>query len=230
MPEGMSVEVAHHLTEHGGHGGGPHDKSRWQGLLEVGEVLLLAVVAITTAWTGFQAAKWDGRQSLLYGQASRDRFEADAASTLGGQFLVGDSSIFTAWLQAEADGNDRLATILSRRFTPDYKVAFNAWVKTDPLHNAAAPPGPGYMPEYHNPKFAEADRLNAEASLAFNEGSEARENAEKYVRDTVLFATVLFLVAMAQRFKAHAVRLGANGVALGLLVFTLISVFVLPRA
>jgi hypothetical protein len=43
----------------------------------------------------------------------------------------------------------------------------------------------------------EADRLNAEASRMFDEGTAARETADKYVRDTVLFASVLFLVAIA---------------------------------
>ena len=35
----------------------------------------------------------------------------------------------------------------------------------------------------------------------FNQGSAARDNAERYLRDTVLFASVLFLVAIAQRFR-----------------------------
>lgn len=37
--------------------------------MEVMEVVLLALVAIATAWGGCKAAKWEGRQFLLYGRA-----------------------------------------------------------------------------------------------------------------------------------------------------------------
>src|SRR5690242_6435312 len=193
MPEGMNVEVAHHLTE--SEDPGKHH-GRWHETLEMAEVVILAVVAVMTAWSGLQAARWEGRQSLLYGQASRDRFQADAAATLAGQQLSADASMFTALLQAHEDGNAKLQAIYVRRFTPDYRAAFKAWLKTDPFNNPTAPPGPAYMPSYHNPNQQEAARLNAQASATFDEGTQARENADKYVRDTVLFASVLFLVAL----------------------------------
>jgi hypothetical protein len=49
------------------------------------------------------------------------------------------------------------------------------------------------------------------------------------VRDTVLFATVLFLVALAQRFRIRGARLAAGAVAIGVLIFALQSVSSLPR-
>ena len=169
MGEGMNVEVAEHLTHP--HASGHHDRAHE--LLEVIEVVMLAVVAIATAWTGFQAAKWDGHQSILYGEASRDRFQADAASTLGGQKLVGDSGLLNGWLQAHATNDTELQQIFVNRFTPEYRVAFDAWIAEDPFTNPKAPPGPGYMPEYHNPDMQEAERLNVEASRKFDEGTDA---------------------------------------------------------
>ncbi len=74
-----------------------------------------------------------------------------------------------------------------------------------------------------------AAQLNTEASRQFDEGTVARETGEKYVRDTVLFASVLFLVAMAQRQKSHGARVAANTIAAGLLVFVMFSVLTLPR-
>ncbi len=118
---------------------------------------------------------------------------------------------------------------IERRFTPDYRAAFDAWLETDPFTNEQAPAGPAYMPGYVNPDMAEATQRNAEASHAFDEGTEARETGEKYVRNTVLFASVLFLVALAQRQRARGARLAANCIAVGLLVFTMVSVVTLPR-
>jgi hypothetical protein len=102
-------------------------------------------------------------------------------------------------------------------------------LKTDPFNNPAAPPGPGYMPSYHNPNQQAADRWNALAAATFDRGTQARENADKYVRDTVLFASVLFLVALAQRLKVVRARIVLGAVACGLLAFVIVSVVQLPR-
>jgi hypothetical protein len=204
-------------------------KRRWETLVEIVEVLVLAIVAVATSYSGYMAARWDGRQALLYGHASTDRFRADAASTRGGQELVADASIFTAYLQAHAAGDTKLATQYMRRFTPDYRTAFNAWLKTAPFTNPSAPAGPADMPQYLNPLLENATHLNATASATFEEGSIARDNAEAYVRDTVLFATVLFVVAIAQRFKVRSVRVTTTVIALALAAYTVAEMLTLPR-
>lgn len=205
-------------------------RKHWETLVEIVEVVVLAIVAVATSWSGYSAARWDGQQSLLYGHATADRFKADAASTRGGQELVADASMFTAYLQARSAGDTKLAAVYVRRFTPDYRTAFLAWLKTSPFTNAtAAPPGPSYMPQYHNPYLAAAGRYNTAAAATFDQGTAARDNAENYLRDTVLFATVLFVVALAQRFKVRAVRVTTTAVALGLAAYTTVAVLTLPR-
>jgi hypothetical protein len=227
VAESVNVEVAHKLAEH------EHEHSearqRWHHVVELFEVLLLAVVAVATAWSGYQAAQWDGRQSLRYGESNRLRFEADAASTRAGQEIVADSSAFTAWLQAHAAGDTELMDELARRFTPDYRKAFDQWLAADPFGNPNAPPGPAYMPGYENADSQKAAELNKQASEAFDEGTEAREHGEGYVRNAVLFATVLFLVALAQRQRARNARIAANVIAFALFVFVMVSTVTLPR-
>ena len=168
MPESGNVEVAHKLTE----GEQTEEAPRWwYRLIDFGEVVILALVAVATAYSGFQATKWDGRQSLLYGQASRDRFQADAQSTAAGQEVLVNASVFTTWLQAHSAGNAALETQLEDRFTSDYRAAFDAWLALDPFANPSAPPGPTMVPAYHNPFQAKADQLNATASRTFDEGT-----------------------------------------------------------
>jgi hypothetical protein len=196
---------------------------------EIVEILVLSLVTIATAWSGFQAAEWGGRQSELYASASSTRFAADASSTLGGQFLVADATILTAWLQAHAANQTDLEQTLVRRFTPEYRAAFDAWLKTDPFHDPSAPAGPGYMPGFSEPHLAQAGVLNGQASALFAEGTSARETANRYIRDTVLFASVIFLIAVAQRFRGRGARVLANGLAIALLAFTLFTLVRLPR-
>jgi hypothetical protein len=204
-------------------------QTRREKVLEIAEVAVLAIVAIATAYSGFQGTKWGGEQARLYGLASTTRFEADAASTLGGQQLVADASFFTAWLQAHAAGDAKLESMLVARFTPEYADAFQEWLATDPFTNPDAPAGPGYMPGFANPSMTKAAQLNDQASVYFAAGTTARETANKYVRQTVLFASVLFLVAIAQRFRLRGVGIAANALAFALLLYTLYGVGRLPR-
>jgi len=240
MAEGASIEVAHHLTEHGhGHGadhGGEGGRGRGKEhhrshrVLEVVEVFLLAVVAIATAWSGFQAAKWDGEQSRLYGVATDARFQAEELDSLASSELIADGSLMTAWLQAHDAGDAELKDLLEKRMTPAYKVAFDAWLATDPFENPNAPKGPAKMPEYRNPFRAKAKQVNETAQASFHEGTESRKHGEDYIRNTVLLAMVLFLAAIAQRFKDPLLRGTLNGIALVVMVVALVSLLNLPRA
>jgi len=71
--------------------------------------------------------------------------------------------------------------------------------------------------------------LNDRASGVFQQGVEARERGEKYVRTTVLLATVLFLIVLSQRFGLFKVRAGLLCVALVLLAISLVSIATYPR-
>lgn len=227
MPEGMNVEVAHTLSEkehrEPGHGGRGKEAS------EIVEVILLAIVAIATAWSGYQAARWDGRQAFLYGTASRQRIEADAAVTVGGQQKLLDVTTFNTWIAAQQGGDHEVADLYVRRFSPEFRVAFDAWLATHPFSNPQAPPGPGFMPEYHNALAEQGATLNETAGVTFEAGTAARENADRYVRQTVLLATVLFLVAVAQRFTYRAVRRTAGAIAAVLMIIAIAGIATLPR-
>ncbi len=164
----MNVELAHKLSEREEEEA--KEKRRWQELAEIGEVIILAIVAVATAWSGYQAAKWDGRQAFQYGTASRLRVQADEADTLGGQQRLLDVSTFNTWIQAHEEGNERLADLYVRRFSDEYRVAFDAWLKTHPFTNPDAPAGPIFMPEYHNAQTELAATLNEQADTAFEAG------------------------------------------------------------
>ena len=166
---------------------------------------------------------------MLYSDASVDRGRANTAATLGQQRLAADGAMFSAWLEARAAKDTQLQAMLVRRFSPEYRTAFDAWLKTAPFTTPSAPPGPAYMPEYHNPQLEQAEHLNEEAAATEEEGTHARETAEKYIGATVLFALVLFLVAVSQRFRIWGVRIGAIALAVVLLGYALYEVATLPR-
>jgi hypothetical protein len=217
------AEVAH-VVAHERH------SNRREGLLEVTEAILLAVVAIATAWSGYQTGKWDGHQASLYSLATKYRVEADTANTLSGQQRLYDTTTFGFWLEAKARGDEDDAQLFERRFRPEYRAAFNAWLKTDPFNNPKAPPGPIFMPQYRNAQSEVAAAKERQATAAFEEGSHARERGDRYLRNTVLLATVLFLTALAQKFRLHRVRVGLLVLCGVLLVIALVFLVTYPRA
>jgi hypothetical protein len=226
MPEEMNVELAHKLSERERTAS---EKRLWEEIVELLEVGVLALAAIATAWSGYQAARGDGQQSVLYASASVDRLRASSAAALGDQRLAADAAMFNAWLQAKAANNPQLQAMFVRRFSPEYRTAFAAWLDTEPFTNPSAPPGPGYMPQYQNPQAEQAKQLNEKAAAAEEAGTEARHTAEEYVRGTVLFALVLFLVAVGQRFRVRGVRITTIALAFGLFAYALYDVANLPR-
>jgi hypothetical protein len=226
MPEELNTEIAETLVSTGS---GPPTKTRWQQTIEIIEASLLAIVAVATAWSGYQAARWDGRQAEFYGMSSTIRNEADQAITLGGQQRLLDITTFNTWIEARNEGLDDLAALYERRFSPEFKVAFDAWIALDPLSNPDAPPGPSFMPEYENHLLDEGARLNEIADQAFEEGTAARHHADKYIRTTVVLATVLFLLALSQRFLIRRVRIAVVVLAAALMVYGLATILTFPR-
>jgi len=221
---GSNVEFAHHLTEH--KEAAPTFAHQ---TLEIIEAIVLAIVAIATAWSGYQAARWGGQQSERYAQAGKLRVQAEGASNFANQERLYDAATVAEWLKAEEDGKKRLADIFERRLLPEFRPAFEAWKKTDPLNNPDAPAGPQQMAEYHSAKAEQAAKLNEQASQTFEQGDQAREYSDHYVRVTVMLALVLLLMAISQRFKVPRVRTGLAVVATLLLCIPLYRILTLPR-
>jgi uncharacterized membrane protein len=230
MPEkgGANIEVVHHLNEEKEHGE-RHGRSRVHPIVEVIEAILLALVAITTAWSGYQSARFDSVQSELYGRSSRLRVEGQALALEANQAKEYDASTIVEWLKAESRGETKLAALFERRLLPEIRPAFEAWKKTDPLNNPNAPPGPARMAEYRDVMGEQAVQKNQDATDLFEKGTQAREHADKYVRVTVFLATVLLLIAISQRFRSHRIRAWLAVIALLILSIPVWQLLTLPR-
>ena len=198
-------------------------------VIEIIEAAILALVAVATAWSGYQAAKWAGNRAEQYAQASRLRVTAEGLATLAGQERIYDSDTFNSWLAAKLDGKAEAAQFFERRFRDEYRPAFTAWLSTDPFNSAQAPPGPIFMPEYHNAKHEQFVGLNKQAAEVADQGTKSGETGDQYVRITVLLATVLLITAIGQRFHFKTVRVVFMILACLLLCLPLLQLLMLPR-
>jgi hypothetical protein len=206
-----------------------HTSERHFEAIEIIEAVILALVAVATAWSGYQAASWAGRRAEQYAEASRLRVTAEGLATLAGQERIYDSDTFNSWLAAKLDNKQQAAEFLERRFRDEYRRAFTAWLGTDPFNNAQAPAGPIFMSDYHNAKHEQFLGLNKQAADVTDRGTKSGETGDQYVRITVLLATVLLITAIGQRFRFRAVRIVFMILASLLLCFPLLQMLMLPR-
>src|SRR2546430_6075693 len=198
-PVGYVIRKLNQVRESG-------DRSRLE-VIEIIEALILALVAVATAWSGYQAASWAGKRAEEYAKANRLRVTAEGLAILAGEERIYDSDTFNSWLTAKLGGQQQAAEFFERRFRDEYRPAFAAWMSTDPFNNAQAPPGPIFMPEYHDAKHEQFLGLTKQATEMTDQGTKSGETGDQYVRITVLLATVLLITAIGQRFRLKAVRI-----------------------
>src|SRR5206468_1749178 len=222
------AEVGKEIAEHKKHAAAEKDDQHHDRWLSIVEALLLSLVAVLAAYSGYAAAKWGTEASVTLAKASAARTKANRADLEGIVTRTLDSASFNAWFTAFTAGNANAQRLAVKRMRPGYRPAFNAWLATDPAHNPNAPPGPAYMPQYVIPQDVAARSYDAEADAAFAEGASAGSTADKYIRDTVFLATVLFLVGISGHFRIRVARFGLIGIGTALLVFAVIQLLGLP--
>jgi hypothetical protein len=218
----IGEHAKHHAAEHADEQGHP---DRW---VSIAEAVLLSIVTIIAAWSGFSAAKWGTESSLTLAKASAVRTKASRAFQESLTLRNGDATTFNAWFQARIGGDTQAMRVAVKRFRPAYAYAFEAWIATQPFTNLGAPRGPQQMPEYKTPGEAEARSLDHEAEALYAEGQDAGRTGDDYVRTTVILASVLFLVGISSHFPMRGVRLGLIGIGSILLLVGVIEILTLP--
>ncbi|MGB8441320.1 MAG: hypothetical protein WA603_16590 [Candidatus Acidiferrales bacterium] len=148
--------------------------SRAEEALEIIEVVVLALVAIATAWSGYQAARWDDHRAQLYAEATKLKVGAEELNTLAGQERIHDITTFNSWLAAKVGGNQRPAALFERRFRDEYRNAL--LLGSTPILSK--------IPKPRSVKREEAKRLNVAAAAITEHGTQAGDTGDRYMRVT----------------------------------------------
>jgi hypothetical protein len=213
MAEGIDpIEAGKKLHEHGekheqaGKGSHEGNSGRHSRIVQICEAVLLALVTIAAAWAGYSAARWNTASRVELAESATLRNLATRASLNAISLRNFDASTFNAWYIAYTLDNRQKELVAERRFRPRFRIAFNAWMATDPLHNPHAPAGPTYMPQYKLAAQRQVVVLDRKAGAKFAAGNHAGTVGDDYVRITVFLAAVLFLVGIGSSFKLHGIR------------------------
>jgi hypothetical protein len=229
MPEGMSAQdVGKEIAGHAQHGAPDDPHERRDRLVSITEAVLLSIVALMAAWSGYAAAKWSTESRVGLAAASTARSEANRANLQAIELRNFDSSTFEAWFTAFTAHNQQAMALAEHRFRPEFRVAFDAWRATKPETNPHAPRGPTYMPQYRQPGLGKSKALDQRAEEDFASGASAGETSDKYVRTTVFLASVLFLVGISTRFPVRGGRYALVALGAVLLIVSFVQLTQLP--
>jgi hypothetical protein len=185
--------------------------------VELIATVLLSVATVATAWSAYQANRWNGEATKATSRGNAARIESTRASGLANRQIQIDVALFTQFIDAFAQEQTELADFYRARFRDEFKPAFEAWAATKPRMNPDAPLTPFELPLYRLAANEEAETLEATAD---DFAAQARRNIQRsanYVLGVVLFASALFFAGMSTKLGTPRLRVVLLG--LGCVVF-----------
>lgn len=185
--------------------------------LELAATVLLAVAAVATAWSSYQANRWNGEQAKAASATNAIRIDAARAQGLSQAETEIDVATFIQWVDADRTGDPELAEFYEERFREEFQPAFDAWIATDPFENPDAPPTPFALPEYRTQASADAAELDQQAEASAATVQRNIQRSANYVLAVVLFAVALFFAGISVKLVSEPLRAVLLGV--GYLVF-----------
>jgi hypothetical protein len=179
--------------------------------------VLLALATVATAWSGYQASRWNGEATKATGRGNAARVESTRQSDLANSLAQVDLALFMQWVDAYARDDTLLRDFYFERFRVEFKPAVLAWIATKPLKNPNAPLSPFAMPQYTSAARDDAEKLQADADAW---AATARRNVQRstnYVLGVVMFAAALFFAGMSTKLPAPSLRVAM--LVIGVVVF-----------
>jgi hypothetical protein len=204
------------------------DESRFDRRFELAATILLALAAVASAWAAYQGATWRGEQARAGSKSIATRVESTRAANVMNRQAQIDVALFTQWVDAYARNETELAAFYRKRFRPEFRPAFDAWVATKPRTNPRAPLSPFAMPEYKLAAGATSDRLEATAATFSQRAGDYIQRADNYALASVLFAASLFFAGISTRLHARAPRSVVLGLGYALFLGTVAWITTFP--
>ena len=190
---------------------------------------MLSLVAVLAAYSGFAAAKWGTESSVSLARASAFRAKANRADLEAIVTRTLDSVSFNAWFTAFTAGNARAEQLAVRSSSPRLPTSVPCLAAHRPRAQPNARPARRTCRSTWSTQDIAGRRLRPAGRCRLRPRRPPRAaTSDKYVRDTVFLATVLFLVGISSHFPVRQGRYALVGVGILLLVFSVIQLLGLP--
>lgn len=199
--------------------------------LELASTILLSLATFGSAWSAWRSSAWNGVQAIENGRATTYIAESVRASTRAQMRQTIDVTLWLAWLEATARGDEATAGDLTQRFREEFQPVFEDWLEEPRPPGAvlAIPSGSPFAFADYQKARKEAFELQRLAEESSQRATTATAIANDYVLTAVLYASVLLLAGVSLKVEAFPVRKILIYVAGLLLCGTLIATAFLPK-
>jgi hypothetical protein len=153
---------------------------------------MLGVIMVAISYSSYEAHLWSGIQTFLLRDVNKDSLQTAKEELSQGQHTVIDVMTFTQYSNALIKNDQNLSNFYYQRFTPEMKVAIDAWLQTDPFKNPNAPSSPFVMSEYNKTHVLLAQQFETKTNMELQQAQQANENSSNYVFLSVLYSCTIY--------------------------------------
>jgi hypothetical protein len=180
-------------------------KTRRERVIEIIAVLLLGVATVGSAFSGYEATKWNGEEARLVRQASAEHVESARLFNLATQIIAYDTNIVAQYAQATADKNEGLKKFYRQTLVrPAFLPILDKWEAQ--IAAGVLPTNLLQDQDYLDAQFADYRRVDASAVASTAAGEVAGHNSDAFVLTAIILAVALFFAGVTSSFRYAPVR------------------------
>ena len=154
---------------------------------------MLGIIMVGISYCSYESHLWLGVQTFLLREVNTDSLLTAKEELTQGTHTVVDVMTFTQYSNALIRNEQNLSNFYYQRFTPEMKIAVDAWLQTDPLKNPTAPSSPFAMSEYNRTHVLLAQQFAEKTNSELEQAQQANRNSSSYVFLSVLYSSALFI-------------------------------------
>jgi putative SOS response-associated peptidase YedK len=159
LSEGMSgTEVGKEIAEHAKHSRSHHAPERRDRVVPIVEAVLLSLVTMAAARSGYAAAKWNGESSERLTSALEARTDASPADLDAREDRNYDLSTFEACSTPPLQSTSMRWSLPCVASVPSSRSRSTPGAPLTRTRTPTAPRGPTLMPQYRQPQLADGTR------------------------------------------------------------------------
>ncbi len=202
-------------------------KQRFQRIIEIVILVLLATATVASAWCVYEASAWGNVQMENVGAIALAQGESIRLTDNDNMLRTIDVNLFLSWVQAASETQTGRMVFLEDRFRDEFRPAFNEWLQG--AKPGEVPPGtPFSLQSYSLKTSRELEQLKLNMSVSLDNVRQANANSDSYILTTVFGALVLFFAGVSGKWKWPVITIIFIGIALIFLVIVLQRIFTLP--
>ncbi len=188
--------------------------------MDLAYAAILGLTVVVTAWCGYQHELWGSALTFELKSANTAHREYTTAELKERQSIIIDVIAFNGYLDAASNHDQKLADYYKNSFRPEMKVAFDAWLKTNPLNSTGGKATtPFDMPEYLLPLDSVKVQGFLQTADQKSQNADSMSSiASNYVFFTSLYASVSFLEGIGRVFASK--KMQTIFLVMGAIVFT----------